>query len=151
MIGEVMWCFPKFQCKHCPGMLHYITILECPSLTLSLFLIFPSPSHHTHTHSLFALSPLLLYLRFVGKFISRKDRLRDFGHDQRFTNVYVKNFGEEFDDEQLFNMFGKFGKILSSKVMMDLGAGRCVYFFYLFFSFFSPCFFVSLLVDLTIF
>ena len=130
-------------------MLHYIIILECPSLTLP-FPHFPL-SLTPHTHSLFALSPLLLYLRFVGKFISRKDRLRDFGHDQRFTNVYVKNFGEEFDDEQLFNMFGKFGKILSSKVMMDLGAGRCVYFFYLFFSFFSPCFFVSLLVDLTIF
>ena len=130
-------------------MLHYIIILECPSLTLP-FPHFPL-SLTPHTHSLFALSPLLLYLRFVGKFISRKDRLRDFGHDQRFTNVYVKNFGEEFDDEQLFNMFGKFGKILSSKVMMDLGSGRCVYFFYLFFSFFSPCFFVSLLVDLTIF
>ena len=123
-------------------------------MPLSHSLPFPhfplSLTPHTHTHSLFALSPLLLYLRFVGKFISRKDRLRDFGHDQRFTNVYVKNFGEEFDDEQLFNMFGKFGKILSSKVMMDLGSGRCLL-FYLFFSFFSPCFFVSLLVDLTIF
>ena len=116
-------------------------------MPLSHSLPFPhfplSLTPHTHTHSLFALSPLLLYLRFVGKFISRKDRLRDFGHDQRFTNVYVKNFGEEFDDEQLFNMFGKFGKILSSKVMMDLGSGRCLLFLSLLLLFLSMFFCLS--------
>jgi polyadenylate-binding protein len=61
---------------------------------------------------------------FVGKFISRKDRLRDFGHDQRYTNVYVKNFGDDFTDEQLFTMFGQYGKIMSAKVMVDHVTGR---------------------------
>jgi polyadenylate-binding protein len=64
---------------------------------------------------------------YVGKFISRKDRMRDFGHDQRFTNVYVKNFGEELTDEQLFSMFSKYGKIMSAKVMVDHSTGRWVY------------------------
>ena len=62
--------------------------------------------------------------RFVGKFISRKDRLRDFGHEQRFTNVYVKNFGEDFTDEQLMETFSTYGKIISAKVMIDHATGR---------------------------
>ena len=61
---------------------------------------------------------------FVGKFISRKDRLRDFGHEQRFTNVYVKNFGEDFTDDQLMETFSKYGKIISAKVMIDHSTGR---------------------------
>ena len=68
--------------------------------------------------------PLLSMYRFVGKFICRKDRLRDIGQDQRFTNVYVKNFGEEVTNDQLYQMFAKFGKIVSAKVMVDIQSGR---------------------------
>ncbi len=40
--------------------------------------------------------------RFVGRFIPRSQRLRDMGDMARkFTNVFVKNFGEEIDDEKL--------------------------------------------------
>ena len=70
--------------------------------------------------------PLPLLSSYVGKFISRKDRLRDFGHDQHFTNVYVKNFGEDFTDENLMEVFGKYGKIMSAKVMIDHSTGRSV-------------------------
>ena len=55
----------------------------------------------------------------MGKFISHKDGLCDFGHEQRFTNVYIKNFGKDYTDDQLVELFSKFGKIISAKVMMD--------------------------------
>lgn len=61
---------------------------------------------------------------FVGKFIARKDRMKEFGQHQRFTNVYVKNFGEEFTDDMLIEAFSKYGKIVSAKVMMD-HQGKC--------------------------
>jgi RNA recognition motif-containing protein len=35
------------------------------------------------------------------------------------TNVYIKNFGEDMDDECLKDLFGKFGPALSVKVMTD--------------------------------
>lgn len=38
---------------------------------------------------------------------------------QRFTNVYVKNFGGELDKEKLDTLFSNFGPILSSTVMTD--------------------------------
>jgi len=54
---------------------------------------------------------------FVGKFIPRSERVRELGEKAKmFTNVYVKNFGEEMDDEKLFEMFSQYGKITSHKV-----------------------------------
>ena len=80
---------------------------------------------HNITTSPISLSlSLSLSHRYVGKFISRKDRLRDFGHEQRFTNVYIKNFGEDYTDDQLVELFSKFGKIMSAKVMIDPNTGR---------------------------
>lgn len=53
--------------------------------------------------------------RFVGRFKSRKEREAELGARAReFTNVYIKNFGEDMDDEKLKEMFGKYGE-LSSK------------------------------------
>ena len=60
----------------------------------------------------------------MGKFIPRKERNQDQGLNQRYTNVYVKNFGEDFDYEKLVTTFEKFGKIVSAVVMMDDG-GKC--------------------------
>lgn len=57
--------------------------------------------------------------RFVGIFISRKDRLRDMGLNPRFTNVYIKNFGDDFTDTKLREAFEKFGPIVSAIVMTD--------------------------------
>ena len=41
------------------------------------------------------------------------------GHNTRFTNLYVKNFGEELSDEGLAELFSPHGKIVSSVVMKD--------------------------------
>lgn len=56
---------------------------------------------------------------FVGIFIPRKDRLRDMGQNTRFTNLYIKNFGEGMGDDGLKAMFEKFGKIVSAVIMKD--------------------------------
>lgn len=56
---------------------------------------------------------------FVGAFISRKERLKDMGHNTHFTNLYVKNFGEETSSDDLKNMFAEYGTIMSVVVMMD--------------------------------
>jgi len=63
---------------------------------------------------------------FVGRFIPRKDRERELGEKAKyFTNVYIKNFGDEFDDDKLFEQFSKYGKVTSHKVMSsDEGKSR---------------------------
>ncbi|KAF1670157.1 Polyadenylate-binding protein 1, partial [Pygoscelis papua] len=57
---------------------------------------------------------------FVGRFKSQKEREAELGaRAKEFTNVYIKNFGEDMDDERLKELFGKFGPALSVKVMTD--------------------------------
>ncbi|XP_044538609.1 polyadenylate-binding protein 1-like [Gracilinanus agilis] len=57
---------------------------------------------------------------FVGRFKSRKERELELGARAReFTNVYIKNFGEDMDNDRLTEVFGKFGHALSVKVMTD--------------------------------
>ncbi|KAK1343724.1 hypothetical protein QTO34_014277 [Cnephaeus nilssonii] len=57
---------------------------------------------------------------FVGRFKSRKEREAELGaRAKEFTNVYIKNFGEDMDDECLKDLFGKFGPALSVEVMTD--------------------------------
>ncbi|KAJ8367558.1 hypothetical protein AAFF_G00314890 [Aldrovandia affinis] len=57
---------------------------------------------------------------FVGHFKSRKEREAEFGAKaMEFTNVYIKNFGEDFDDEKLKEVFSEYGRTLSVRVMMD--------------------------------
>lgn len=54
----------------------------------------------------------LINIRFVGRFKSRKEREAELGARAReFTNVYIKNFGEDMDDEKLKELFGKYGKV----------------------------------------
>lgn len=58
---------------------------------------------------------------YVGRFIPRRERERELGEKAKlFTNVYVKNFGEDVTDEMLQDMFEKYGKITSHKVMNAL-------------------------------
>lgn len=48
---------------------------------------------------------------FVGHFKSRKEREAEFGAKaMEFTNVYIKNFGEDFDSEKLRSVFSEYGK-----------------------------------------
>jgi polyadenylate-binding protein len=58
---------------------------------------------------------------YVGRFIPRKERVIQMGDKHRkYNNVYIKNFGEELDDEKLRTMFELYGKIISAKVMFDV-------------------------------
>ncbi|XP_029993985.1 polyadenylate-binding protein 1-like [Sphaeramia orbicularis] len=57
---------------------------------------------------------------FVGHFKSRKEREMEFGTKAvKFTNVYIKNFGEDYNDEKLKQVFSAFGRTLSVRVMKD--------------------------------
>ncbi|GAB1291094.1 Polyadenylate-binding protein [Apodemus speciosus] len=57
---------------------------------------------------------------FVGRFKSRQEREAELGAKAKeFTNIYIKNFGEEVDDGNLKELFSQFGKTLSVKVMRD--------------------------------
>lgn len=55
--------------------------------------------------------PPHLRFRFVGRFKSRKEREAELGAKAKeFTNVYIKNFGDDMDDERLKELFDKYGK-----------------------------------------
>ncbi|XP_068736959.1 polyadenylate-binding protein 1A-like [Montipora capricornis] len=57
---------------------------------------------------------------FATKWMSRRERLEKLGNlPKKFTNVYVKNFGEDMDDERFKELADKFGKVLSLKVEVD--------------------------------
>jgi len=57
---------------------------------------------------------------FVGRFIPRKEREKLLGEKaRRFMNVYIKNFADDLDDDKLRELFEKYGKITSAKVMAD--------------------------------
>ncbi|XP_056254713.1 polyadenylate-binding protein 1 isoform X4 [Seriola aureovittata] len=60
---------------------------------------------------------------FVGRFKSRKEREAELGaRAKEFTNVYIKNFGEDMDDEklrELFSKYGQSGNAMSIRVMTD--------------------------------
>ncbi|KAM9838559.1 polyadenylate-binding protein 1A-like isoform 2-T2 [Aulostomus maculatus] len=59
---------------------------------------------------------------FVGRFKSRKEREAELGaRAKEFTNVYIKNFGDEMDDEKLRELFSKYGNAMSIRVMIDDG------------------------------
>lgn len=57
---------------------------------------------------------------YVGKFISRSERHKQIGERMKnFTNVYIKNFGENLDDDKLREMFEAYGPLKSCVVMKD--------------------------------
>lgn len=50
----------------------------------------------------------------MGRFKSRKEREAELGAKAKeFTNVYIKNFGEEVDDDNLKELFSQFGELVS--------------------------------------
>ena len=55
---------------------------------------------------------------FVGRFVPRKEREVELGEKaRRFTNVYIKNISDEYDEIKLTDLFEKYGKISSVKVI----------------------------------
>lgn len=70
----------------------------------------PVPVFPLHRHRGFY-GPLLASCRFVGHFKSRKEREAEFGaRAMEFTNVYIKNFGDDMDDNRLREIFSRFGE-----------------------------------------
>ena len=61
----------------------------------------------------------MLHCSFVGKFVPRKEREKQLGTSQRFTNIYVKNFGDDFTETMLKELFLPYGNIVSQRVMLD--------------------------------
>ncbi|XP_077643149.1 polyadenylate-binding protein 1-like [Lonchura striata] len=79
-------------------------------------------THEAATRAIETMNGMLLNDRkvFVGHFKSRKEREAEVGARAiEFTNVYIKNFGDDMDDDRLREIFSRFGKTLSVKVMMD--------------------------------
>jgi polyadenylate-binding protein len=63
---------------------------------------------------------MIQILRSVSKFLSRYQREKQFGDlDSRFTNIYVKNFGDALNSEKLNEIFSAYGEIISAIVMED--------------------------------
>uniref|UniRef100_UPI00398EF985 embryonic polyadenylate-binding protein A-like n=1 Tax=Pristiophorus japonicus TaxID=55135 RepID=UPI00398EF985 len=57
---------------------------------------------------------------FVGHFKSHKEREAEFGSKVlEYTNIYIKNFGEDMSSTRLREIFNAFGKTLSVRVMTD--------------------------------
>ena len=57
--------------------------------------------------------------------MSKRERHDKSGDQQKkFKNVFVKNFGTEFDAEKLKELFGKYGEITSFVVMKDDSTGK---------------------------
>jgi len=55
--------------------------------------------------------------RFVGRFMTRRERIDMMGdRAKKFTNVYVKNFGDALDDEKMRTLFETCGLITSCRV-----------------------------------
>jgi len=62
---------------------------------------------------------------FVGRFKSRGDRMREFGERaKQFTNLYIKNLPDSWNDEKMEEEFKVFGEILSHKVAFDHETGK---------------------------
>jgi len=57
---------------------------------------------------------------FVGEFMGKRERHEKIGDQQKkFKNVFVKNFGCDFNNDKLREKFGEFGEITSCVVMLD--------------------------------
>jgi len=54
---------------------------------------------------------------YVGRFMTKAQRVEAYGAaNKRFTNVFVKNFGDGMEDTKLKEMFEKYGEITSAVV-----------------------------------
>lgn len=68
----------------------------------------------------------LFFCRFVGRFKSRKEREAEMGAKAKeFTNVYIKNFGDDMDDQRLKELFDKYGESINNKCLPSGWAFFC--------------------------
>ena len=56
---------------------------------------------------------------YVGTFIPKKDRNPAINPSETFTNVYIKNFDEEWDTDKLTEVASQFGEVDSAVVMRN--------------------------------
>ena len=54
----------------------------------------------------------------VGKFITRSQRTGA-GEPRKFTNIFIENFDDQLDDDELRELLSTYGNILSTKVRND--------------------------------
>uniref|UniRef100_A0A4W5MY90 Polyadenylate-binding protein n=1 Tax=Hucho hucho TaxID=62062 RepID=A0A4W5MY90_9TELE len=65
---------------------------------------------------------------FVGRFKSRKEREADLGAKAKeFTNVYIKNFGDDMNDDKLKELFDQYGKLPNYSLFIPAGFGFVSY------------------------
>ncbi|XP_074173532.1 polyadenylate-binding protein 1-like isoform X4 [Rhinolophus sinicus] len=79
-------------------------------------------THEAAQQAISTMNGMLLNNRkvFVGHFKSRQEREAELGaRAMEFTNIYVKNFQVDVDEQGLQELFSQFGKMLSVKVMRD--------------------------------
>ncbi|KAI5940508.1 Polyadenylate-binding protein 1-like [Manis javanica] len=79
-------------------------------------------THEAAQQAISTMNGMLLNDRkvFVDHFKSRRERAAELGaRAMEFTNVYVKNFRGDVDEQGLRDLFSQFGKMLSVKVMRD--------------------------------
>ena len=55
---------------------------------------------------------------YVGRFVSRTQR-NEPGGQRKFTNIFIKNFGDQLTEEEFNKLFSEHGKILSFKIEKD--------------------------------
>ena len=59
---------------------------------------------------------------YATKWMSRRERQEKLGNQiKKFTNVYVKNFGEDMDEARFKELVDNLGKVLSLKVVTSDG------------------------------
>ncbi|CAF0773885.1 unnamed protein product [Didymodactylos carnosus] len=58
---------------------------------------------------------------FVGRFMPRNQR-SDISGPRKFTNTFVKNFGDQLDEQKMKDLFAPYGTITSCKVPVDENA-----------------------------
>jgi polyadenylate-binding protein len=52
---------------------------------------------------------------YVGRFISRNQR-DDASGPRKYANIFIKNFGDQLDEEKLRELLSKYGTIVALKV-----------------------------------
>ena len=68
--------------------------------------------------ALFKVYVKFISCRFATKWMSRREHLEQLGNQpKKFTNVYVKNFGEEMTEAAFRELVDPFGEVLSLKVV----------------------------------
>jgi len=61
---------------------------------------------------------------YVGPFIPKKEKLKSGEYTEKFTNVYVKNLDASVDENELQQIFSKYGTITGAVIMRENGVSK---------------------------